>query len=229
MNLIKLFKRQQPQLTRKDARKWINEADVIRLNIGCGGVQFDDWLNIDRDILDIRNKNEWDAFLGDRFVTHVLAEHVFEHLDFDDALVAFCNVQQFLVPGGSFRFAVPDGNHPSAYVRELTGVNGTDVGADDHKYFYTINDISNIEETCGLKANCLEYFDNDGIFHRKEYDEAKGYIFRSSNRYTGRFTTSTAEYDRMINSVPAELQSQFSNGQFSYTSLLIDWVKSEPD
>ena len=229
MVLLNLFKRRQPKLTRKDARKWIEKNDVIRLNIGAGSVQFDDWLNIDRNILDIRNKSEWDALLGHRYATYVLAEHVFEHLEFDDALVAFCNVQRFLAPGGSFRFAVPDGNHPSTYVQELTDVNGTDAGADDHKYFYTINDISKIEETCGLKANCLEYFDNDGIFHRKKYDESKGYIFRSSNRYEGRFTKSSEEYQRMINSVPAELRPQFSNGQFSYTSLLIDWVKARSD
>lgn len=226
MNLLAKTKRSLRALaTRKKLAGDIRRADVVRLNVGAGDTEYPGWLSIEKNILDITKREEWERLLGGRTVRNILAEHVFEHLLYDDAIKAFRNIAEFLEPGGRFRFAVPDGNHPSAYVRELTGPGGTDPGADDHKYFYTIRDIPVIERLSGLRAEPLEYFTDEGIFIANPIDFDQGYISRCSANYRGRFTESTAEMERMLDTVPEHLREQFRERGISYTSLLVDWRK----
>ena len=44
-----------------------------------------------------------------RSTAHVGAEHVFEHLTWDEARAALANISQYLKDGGRIRIAVPDG------------------------------------------------------------------------------------------------------------------------
>lgn len=212
-------------VARRRLRRSVQQAGHIRLNVGAGGTEYPGWFSIEKRILDVTRRDQWERFLGKRTVDNILAEHVFEHLHYPDAMQAFRNIAEFMTPGGVFRFAVPDGNHPSAYVRELTGPGGSERGADDHKYFYTIGDIPEIERLTGLHAEPLEYFTADGEFVSAEIDFDRGYISRCSANYKGRFTESEEEMRRMIETVPDHLREQFLRRGISYTSLLVDWVK----
>jgi predicted SAM-dependent methyltransferase len=206
-------------------REAIRHAEIVRLNVGAGGTNYPEWFSIEEYVLDITKRQAWQNVLAGRRVRHVLAEHVFEHLRYDDSLQAFRNIAEFLEPGGVFRFAVPDGNHPSEYVRDLTRPGGTDPGSDDHKYFYTIRDIPSIEKHCGLRAAPLEYFTDDGVFVGNPIDFSNGYIARCSVNYRGRFTESESEMRRMLDTVPEHLRDQFRQRNISYMSLLVDWTK----
>ena len=206
-------------------RRSIRQADPLRLNIGAGGTEYTGWISLEHRVLDITSRSQWRSLLGKRMAANILAEHVFEHLYYQDAMRAFNYIAEYMAPGGVFRFAVPDGNHPSAYVRELTGPQGTERGAEDHKYFYTIGDIPEIERLTGLHAEPLEYFSADGVFVSGPIDFARGYISRCSANYKGRFTESEEEMRRMIETVPEHLREQFHSKGISYTSLLVDWVR----
>ena len=212
-------------ITRKTVMKRIRDAEVLRLVVGAGATKYPGWISIEKYILDVTKREDWVALLGSRKVDNILSEHVFEHLEYENSIQAFCNIAEFLADGGVFRWAVPDGYHPSAYVRKLTGTHGTELGADSHKYFYTIDDIPEIEDITGLKAVPLEFFCKDGFFVGNPIDSNKGYIQRCSKNYKGRFFRSEKERGKMLDSVPTHLRGQFVERGFSYASLLCDWIK----
>jgi predicted SAM-dependent methyltransferase len=152
-------------------------------------------------------------------------EHVIEHIEYEEFVFFLKVVKLFMKINGVIRIAVPDGNHPSKYIRDLVGVNGQEPGADDHKYFYKIGNMENIANHLGYKLEKLEYFDDDGVFHHNTYNENYGFISRNAKNYTGRFTNNSTEYKKFIDSTPLDLQEQFLKNNFSYTSLIVDFIK----
>ena len=70
-------------------------------------------------------------------ISNILAEHVFEHLDFQQGVIAINNCYEYLEVGGSIRIAVPDGNFPNEDYIKYVKPNGTGLGAMDHKILYT--------------------------------------------------------------------------------------------
>lgn len=203
----------------------IAASDVVRLNVGSGGTSYTGWFSVDRKELDVTERRAWERLLRDRRADNVLAEHVIEHLEADQIEAAFRNIAAFLTSGGVFRMAVPDGNHPSEYVRELTKPGGLEPGADDHKVFLTIRDVPGLEQCSGLRAEPIEYFDDEGRFVSRPMRPERGHIKRSAENYRGRFTESRSEMNRLISTVPPHLRDQFTEKKLSYTSLLVDWVR----
>jgi predicted SAM-dependent methyltransferase len=203
----------------------IAASDVIRLNVGSGGTSYPGWISMDRTELDITKRRAWERILRHRRADNVLAEHVLEHLDEDEIAAAFSNIAAFLKPGGVFRMAVPDGNHPSEYVRELSRPGGLEPGADDHKVFLTIRDVEKLEQCSGLKAEPVEYFDDEGWFVSRPMRPERGHVKRSAENYRGLFTDSRAEMERLMSTVPPHLRKQFEERGISGTSLIVDWVK----
>lgn len=151
-------------------------------------------------------------------------EHVAEHLYYEDFVQFMLIVKPHLRPAAVIRVAVPDANHPSGYVRELTKVNGTDPGADDLKYFYKLNDMQIIAANTGYSLEAVEYFTDNGVFVSNNPSFERGYISRCSKNYTGRFTSSREECRKMIDTVPEPLQKQFFQLGISYTSLWVDFI-----
>ncbi len=209
---------------RKNILKYkINKASPIKVVAGAGDTKFDNWIAADIGELDITKEGDFNFMFEDKKIKNILLEHVIEHLEYDDFLKFLSIAKQYLTNDGVIRVAVPDANHPSSYVRELTGKHGSEPGADDHKIFYNIDDFENIVIKSGYKIKKLEYFDNDGIFHTSNYDFKNGYISRCSRNYKGRFTDSEKEYKKMIAGVPTYLRKQFETNKISYTSLLVDF------
>lgn len=207
--------------------KFFKERNNLKLLIGAGDTTFPGWIITDQDFLDITNKSDWAYIFGRNYkINNILAEHVVEHLYFEEFCRFLTIAKNYLNKNGKIRIAVPDGNHPSEYVKELTRPGGTDPGSDDHKYFYTILVMQDVANNLGYKLDALEYFDENGLFYAKEYDERDGFISRSSKHYEGRFTNSAEEYQKMYNSIPLHLQNQFLEKNISYTSLLVDFVKA---
>lgn len=200
----------------------IQKNPSIKLIAGANFTEFDGWVATDIDELDITQERDFAFIFGDKKIDKILLEHVIEHLVYDDFLFFLSIAKKYLSKNGVIRIAVPDAYHPSIYVRELTGKNGTEPGADDHKYHYSIDDLEQIAERCGYKIKGLEYFDKDGVFHTSDLNFENGYISRCSKNYKGRFTDNDEEYEKMIQSVPRHLRKQFTENNISYTSLLVD-------
>ena len=98
--------------------------------------------------------------------------------------------------------AVPDGFNPSEEYINYVKPGGTGNGADDHKLLYNYKLMSGFLENVGFKVNLLEYFDENGQFHKAPWDPEDGMIRRS------------ADHDE-----------RNRDGKLGYTSLIIDAIK----
>lgn len=194
--------------------------------LGAAHTAYPGWLSLNQDVCDLTKEKDFQFLFKPSSLENILLEHVIEHLEPEDFSKSLQIMKKFLKPGGRIRIAVPDRFHPSAYVRELTGINGTEPGGDDHKAFYSIEDFIKIAQSHGLSIEPIEYFDKDGIFFSKSFSYDFGYISRCSLNYKGRFTSNESEYNKFINTVPDHLQNQFFEKKFSYTSLLVDFIKT---
>ena len=115
---------------------------------------------------------------------------------------ANANCYEFLRPGGRLRIAVPDGFHPELGYIEYVRPGGTGIGADDHKVLYNDHSLKKLLEKAGFFVYLLEYWDEHGNFHFKEWSSKDGHI-RRSKRYDPRN----------------------QNGSLTYTSLIADAIK----
>lgn len=198
-------------------------GEKIKLNIGAGGTKYPGWISVEKEQLDITKTEDFIKLFKPGTISNLLAEHVVEHIERHEFEKFLSSIKPFLDDEASIRIAVPDSMHPSSYVRELTMPSGLEPGAEDHRYFYSIYDMQKIAYKTGYQIIPLEYFDKNGIFYSVEDDWERGYISRSSQNYKGRFTNDIKEMEKMIDSIPASLQSQFVENKISYTSLIVDF------
>jgi predicted SAM-dependent methyltransferase len=132
----------------------------------------------------------------------LVAEHVWEHLTEEEAVQANANCYEFLRPGGRLRIAVPGGFHPDPAYIEYVRPGGMGLGADDHKVLYSCQSLKAQLEKAGFIVSLLEYWDEHGSFHFKEWSSEDGHILRSKR------------YD-----------SWNQDGSLTYTSLIVDAIK----
>jgi predicted SAM-dependent methyltransferase len=137
----------------------------------------------------------------------MLAEHVWEHLAADEALTAARTCSTYLRCGGYLRIAVPDGLHPDPnyQAQSRVGGHGPGGGPNDHQVFYTYRTATELFELAGFSVELYEYFDEDGAFHYRPWDEHAGKI-RRSKRFDHRNR----------------------GGRLGYTSIILDAVKPAP-
>jgi predicted SAM-dependent methyltransferase len=74
----------------------------MKINLGCGGNYLDGWLNHDADV-DITRRLPFDGGSAQ----FMFAEHVVEHVTYDEALAFFRECRRVLKPNGVVRIAVP--------------------------------------------------------------------------------------------------------------------------
>jgi predicted SAM-dependent methyltransferase len=175
----------------------------IKFNIGSAGINSDKtWFATDKENLDITKASNWRKFLYFLKVNNIFAEHVWEHLNDSDTILANRNCYHFLKRKGTLRLAVPDGFNPDKKYIEYVRPGGNGAGADDHKILYNYKIMKQRLEEVGFKVNLLEYWDEFGNFHFVDWSDEGGRVERS-RRYDS----------RNINAV------------LGYTSLIIDAVK----
>lgn len=183
--------------------KRIQKADPLKIIIGSGGIAADaDWISTDINILDVTKEDQWRYLLKSRRADNVFAEHVWEHLTFEQADSANLNIYNFLKKNGKFRVAVPDGFKPDEYYINYVKPGGCGAGADDHKVLYNYRILSQRLENAGFQVNLLEYWDESGHFNYSEWDPADGKVLRS------RF-----------------FDTRNRSGELKYTSLIADAIK----
>jgi predicted SAM-dependent methyltransferase len=83
---------------------------MLKLNLGCGNVYMEGWVNIDieSDKADIRHDLRMPLPYDDNAADFIYSEHFLEHLPVHDGLALLCECRRVLKPGGIVRVAVPD-------------------------------------------------------------------------------------------------------------------------
>jgi predicted SAM-dependent methyltransferase len=179
-------------------RSWTaRRSDVLRVVIGSSGWSDRGWIATDVEFLDVTNESHWARFCEPGTVDAILAEHVWEHLLPEDASRGAEMCHKYLRRGGYLRVAVPDGCHPDARYIERVKPGGTGAGAHDHKTLYTYQTLSATFSGVGCEINLLEYFDDAGRFHCKDWDPSGG-VIRRSFRFDERNRNGATRYTSII-------------------------------
>ena len=174
----------------------------VNMVVGSMYSLYKNWIHSDIETLNLLKKSDWEEYFQENTLDKILAEHVWEHLTEDEGKLAFQHCFTYLKPGGFLRVAVPDGFNPSEEYIEYVKPGGTGNGADDHKILYNYKLMSDFLINIGFEVKLLEYFDENGKFHKFPWKPEDGMIRRS------------ADYD-----------SRNQNGKLGYTSLIIDAYK----
>ena len=174
-----------------------------KIIIGSSSTFQDGWFATDFPEIDISSITQCEKYWKKNSKAAFFAEHVWEHLSEEESTKAPACCFYFLQKKGRLRIAVPDGNHPDSDYIDYVKPGGTGAGANDHKFLFNIDSLSEIFEKVGFRVIPLEYWDNKRKFHKSEWDIKWGKVSRS------------AEFD----------PRNQSNKSLSYTSIIIDCHK----
>ena len=167
---------------------WINQLKwnsyranntEIKIIIGASSTKFKGWFPTEKSFLNISNPLHFKRLFHKLPIDAILAEHVLEHLTNKDLELMVKNFYNYSSARVTIRVAVPDGYHTNpAYIGEVKP-GGTGEGAFDHKNLFTYKSLSALFEKGGFKAHPVEYWDENGTFHRGYVNDDKGYVLRS--------------------------------------------------
>jgi predicted SAM-dependent methyltransferase len=202
LNLLRRIKRSITTSLRRQELKSKAKKSNLRIVVGASRVFEAGWEPTEIDYLNLLKDSDWAYYFKPDSVEAILAEHVWEHLSYDDGLQAAKNCYKYLKPGGHLRIAVPDGNHSDPAYIAMVKPGGTGAGADDHKLLYTQKIMTGLLVSAGFKVKCLEWFDETGKFHFEEWDKKDGMVWRSKR-----------------------FDERNKSGELKYTSLIVDGVK----
>jgi predicted SAM-dependent methyltransferase len=186
------------QRTRLRLREAIRASgSQLKVTIGAGGISQVGWVATDHPLVDIADLNSLKSWFEMGSVQAFLAEHVWEHLVPEQAQAAAVNCYRLLVPGGHLRIAVPDGLHPDPKYIDHVKPGGTGPGCEDHQVLHTYRSLVELLEAAGFEVCLLEWFDEEGQFHFREWDSDDGFVCRST-RYDGRNVHDPTAYTSII-------------------------------
>jgi len=177
----------------------------LRVVVGAGPYDRPGWILTRQDDLDLLRRDDWESSFGDRRLAAILAEHVWEHLAPDEAREAARVCHDFLSPGGYLRCAVPDGLFPDESYRLSArggGPGPKDHPAAGHRVLYTYRTLPPVFRAVGFSVRLLEYWDEAGCFHARDWDPADGFVYRSRR-----------------------FDHRNRDGRLGFTSLILDAVK----
>lgn len=162
------------------AKEQVEFYDKLKVIIGASKTYQLGWIATNQFFLDLLKKEDWIRLFGSKKIQSIVAEHVWEHLTYDEGVIAARHCYEYLEKGGRLRIAIPDGNHPNPYYINWVRPNGVGAAAEDHKELYTFQLLGQMLKDAGFKKiEKLEYFDDEGNFHVTNWNEEDGYIKRS--------------------------------------------------
>ncbi|WP_117169427.1 class I SAM-dependent methyltransferase [Paraliobacillus sediminis] len=163
------------------------------------------WIQTQENELNLLRSEDWQNTFSPRSLEAILAEHVWEHLTYQEGIEAAMICYAYLKPGGYIRCAVPDGFFLDKDYQDIVKVGGPgpkNHPASSHKSLYNYKTLSSMFEEAGFKVTLLEYCDENGDFHFINWEEKNGYIYRSKR-----------------------FDHRNKNGTLGFVSLIIDAVK----
>lgn len=97
----------------------------IKLVIGAGEYNNNPgWLHTQEEELNLLDEKTWQNRFEENSIAAILAEHVWEHLSYEEGLAAATICKKYLTPGGYIRCAVPDGYFPDETYQHIVKVGG---------------------------------------------------------------------------------------------------------
>ncbi len=177
----------------------------IKIIIGAGNQKYKGWIDTGKESLDLTKEKDWLVTFNDRKADVFLCEHVWEHLTLEEGENAAKYVYNSLNPGGYIRVSVPDKYFQNEEYQNMVKIGGPGPEghpAFDHKIVYDYKLLSRVFEQAGFVVKLLEYCDENGKFHYKDWDNEKGFIYRTFKN-----------------------DHRNSKNQFNFLSLLIDAIK----
>lgn len=187
---------------RKRFKEVLSTHDSFKIVVGSSGIYEEGWIPSEIEVLNLLKEDSWANFFQPNTISNILAEHVWEHLTPADGKIGAQTCYRFLESLGRLRIAVPDGFHSDPDYIEHVKIGGVGDGADDHKVLYNYRSISRMLKEVGFEVELLEYFDEEGQFHQRDWDVEDGFVHRS------------LKYD-----------DRNADGQPNYTSLIVDAIK----
>lgn len=175
--------------------------EEIKVVIGAGTYNNNPgWIHTQEKDLNLLDENTWNSKFKKNSITAILAEHIWEHLTYEEGIQAAKICFNYLKPGGYIRCAVPDAYFRDKTYQETIQIGGPgpeDHPAFSHKIVYNYKLFSNVFETIGYKVSLLEYFDEQGNFNQNNWDGKDGIIFRS-RKYDSRNQGKTIIFPSII-------------------------------
>jgi len=195
--LVAIRNRHRYAAQRSLLRQALRKQAATKIIIGSANTRIEGWVSTDYPMLDLIDDRTFAALFDAGEVCKFLAEHVWEHLTQEEGAKACLNCFVYLKRGGALRIAVPDGFHTNVeYISQVKpGGNGS--GCGDHKVLYNYRTLSALLEKAGFKVRLLEWFDEQGVFHRENWDAADGFIKRST-RFDPRNRVHPTAYTSLI-------------------------------
>ncbi len=165
---------------RQGIRIPVARSALLKIIVGAAMTRQAGWYSTNEQWLDITNAQHWkNVFCGKALLTHVLTEHVFEHLTEDETRRALGLLWQHMLPGGRIRIAVPDGYHPDSTYLKHVGIAGIGADAEDHKQLLNSDSLCRFLEDAGFVSEMREGYRGDGELVQKPINPSSGLVIRS--------------------------------------------------
>lgn len=163
---------------------FLNKVEnVIKLVIGAGEYNNNPgWLHTQEETLDLLDDSTWENKFETQSISAILAEHIWEHLTYEEGIKAAKVCYTYLKHNGYIRCAVPDAFFQDDAYQHTVQVGGPgpkDHPAGDHKIVYNYKTLTAMFNVAGFDVKLLEYCDEDGVFHQNPWNGEEGVIFRS--------------------------------------------------
>jgi len=179
----------------------------IKIIIGSNNTYQKKWYATNESWLNITKEQDWEIIFKKKvIISNILAEHVFEHLSYDECIKALKIINKYMVKNSKIRIAVPDGYNPDPIYLKNVDINGTGDGADDHKQLLNKDILFEILFKSSFKPQLIEGYDVNKKLHLEKYSIEDGFVKRS----------------RQNNDPNLEKEWGFKD---SKTSLIIDGIK----
>lgn len=148
--------------------------DDIKVVIGAGVyVNNPGWIHTQEEELNLLDENTWQNRFDKSSITAILAEHVWEHLTYEEGLKAAKMCLKYLKPSGYIRCAVPDGYFQDESYQNIVQISGPgpkEHPAASHKIVHNYKTLVKMFENVGYEVKLLEYCDEQGNFHQNYWD-----------------------------------------------------------
>jgi predicted SAM-dependent methyltransferase len=152
----------------------------IKIIIGANHTYQNEWYSTNENWLDITKEQDWEKIFKKKFIiSNILAEHVFEHLTYDECIKALKIINKYMIKNSKIRIAVPDGYNPDPIYLKNVDINGTGDDADDHKQLLNKDILFEILSKSNFKPQLIEGYDINKKLYLEKYSIEDGFIKRS--------------------------------------------------
>lgn len=154
----------------------------MKIVIGAGKTLLEGWISTQENEFNLLKLEDFERLLQNEKAEAFLAEHVWEHMTYEEGCMAARNCFAYLRDGGYLRVAVPDRNFRNEWYQNMVQIGGNgdpNHPAFTHKIVYDYRTFQQVFEQAGFDVELLEWCDEDGTFHYKYWNADDGKIGRS--------------------------------------------------